>query len=243
MKYPKAPIREAIFDIYIESLDRLEVKDMEMFYSVLKDKYPNKRVLSRLHGKIAIDAKTENDEITGHSKSSFRGFIFANEKGNRQVQFRVDGFTLNFLAPYSDWEDFYMEAKYLWDIFSKNISDLKIKRIGLRYINRINIPMPFDSFEEYIENMPTIPKVLPQLYKNFFFQIEVPCPDFKYSTIITQTLETATETELPFILDIDVYKNIDEEDFDIEEFNYMREVKNQIFEDFITDKTRLLFNS
>ena len=46
---------------------------------------------------------------------------------------------------------------------------------------------------------------------------------------------------MPLILDIDVYKNILDSHFDFEDFNYIRDVKNSVFESCITDCTRELF--
>ena len=102
----------------------------------------------------------------------------------------------------------------------------------------------FDKFEDYIVNVPPIPKCLPQNYSHFFMQIEVPC-DNGFVALVTETvLQQKEKYVLPFVLDINIQKFIKSEFTNKvfkEEFNYMRRLKNLIFEDFITDNTRNLF--
>ena len=75
-------------------------------------------------------------------------------------------------------------------------------------------------------------------------QIEVPC-DNGFVAIVTETvLQQKEKYVLPFVLDINIQKFIKSEFTNKvfkEEFNYMRRLKNLIFEDFITDNTRNLF--
>jgi len=239
MKYPNAPIREAVFDIQVSNTERMSQVEIENLHTLFSSKYPKKRVLNRFFGKLEMK---DGNGISNNTNSEFRGLIFSNNSNNRQVQFRIDGFTLNFLSPYNNWEELFSEAKKLWEIYNSGLNPIKINRIALRFINKIDIPLPFISFQEYITNMPPIPKSLPQFYKNFFMQIEVPCEYEKYTAIITETIETPTKEIIPFILDIDVFKEI-HNDFNIDDFKYLRLIKNSIFEDFITDKTRNLFKN
>jgi uncharacterized protein (TIGR04255 family) len=238
MKYSNSPIKEAVFDIQVTGLDNITQEDIEILHELIKINYPQKKKTLNIFGDFEIK---DNSEITNNTKTQFKGIIFSNEKNNRQVQFRVDGFTLNFLAPYSNWEEFYNEALFLWNIYFNAFKPKNINRIALRYINKIDIPLPLESFQEYITNMPPIPKSLPQFYNGFFMQIQVPCKNEKYTALITETIETPTKYLVPFILDIDIFKEINN-DFEFTDFNYIRSMKNLIFEDFITDKTRILFN-
>jgi uncharacterized protein (TIGR04255 family) len=238
MKYLNSPIKEAVFDIQVQGLEAVTQEEIEKLHVYFEKKYPQKKKTLNIFRNIEI---IDNVEIANDTKTQFRGVIFSNEKNTKQVQFRVDGFTLNFLSPYSEWDDFYKEALFLWEIYFKGLKPQNINRIALRYINKINIPLPFESFQEYITNMPPIPKSLPQLYNGFFMQIQVPCEDNKYNAVITETIETPTKDLVPFILDIDVFKEINN-DFKFTDFNYLRSIKNSIFEDFITEKTRNLFN-
>lgn len=235
MTYPNAPIREAIFDIRVNQLEGKTYEDFAGIYELIKDKYINKR-------KINMFESTFNfaENKTSETNSFFRGVIFSDKQNKKQVQFRTDGFTLNFLSLYSNWDDFKSEAYELWKIYLEYFPTANVERIALRYINRIEIPTTFKGFEEYVINIPPIPSVLPKVYKSFFSQIEVPCEDEDYSAIITSTIETLTEKHIPYILDIDVYKDV-KDNLNFDDFDYIRKVKNSIFESCITDNARELF--
>ena len=77
-------------------------------------------------------------------------------------------------------------------------------------------------------------------------QIQVPCEDNNQdkNAIISETIEPINNNILPFILDIDVYQelNLDKTTENITKiFNEFRKIKNNIFEDCITAKTKQLF--
>jgi uncharacterized protein (TIGR04255 family) len=92
--------------------------------------------------------------------------------------------------------------------------------------------------------MPPIPDCLPQSFSNFFMQIQVPGKDKYRNVVITETIEPISNSILPFILDIDVFQDLNIKN-SIESltlnFSEIRSVKNEIFENCITDKTRNLF--
>ena len=238
MIYSNAPIREAVLDIRVSGLDNKNFDDFDNLFNLIKEDFPNKRRMNTLQGSfsIEVDNKNASDEII----SNFQGVIFSTEKQNRQVQFRRDGFTYNFLAPYTNWNELKTESQRLWNFYLNEFPELRIERMALRYINRIAVPIPFDNIEEFVVNLPPIPKVLPQVYKSFFSQIEIPCDDNGCTTLINTTIETPSSKEVPIILDIDVFKLV-EENFNFDDFDYIRNVKNSIFESCITDKTRELF--
>lgn len=238
MIYKNAPIREAVLDIKVIGLNDRTFEDFNQLFETIKNQYPNKRRINTLQGSFVIkDNNTKTDE---EIVSGFHGVIFSSEKQNRQVQFRKDGFTYNFLSPYTNWNDLKGESQKLWELFLNKFPEIKVERMALRYINRVVIPRPFDHIEDFITNVPPIPKGLPQIYNTFFSQIEIPCNRDGYVALINSTIETPTPKEVPFILDIDIYKGV-KENFNFNDFDYIREVKNAIFESCITDKARELF--
>lgn len=243
MRYNIAPIREAIFDIRIDNLGKSNnISDLEELHSLISDVYPDKKKQISFVGKIEIK---NNVQINNETNQEIKGFVFLNSKSNCQVQYRLDGFTFNMLSPYSEWKEFSEEAFRLWSIYEKELQPNNIVRIALRYINRIEIPLPMEKFQDYILNIPPIPKNLPKSFRNFFMQIDVPCDIDGTNVVLTETIEQATKDKLPFILDIDAYK-VGKINKDIKtlqfEFDKLRDLKNSTFESSITKKTRNLFN-
>jgi uncharacterized protein (TIGR04255 family) len=238
--YSNAPIKEAILDINLKEINLIDIDQVRE--DVKKDLPKGFKLGNNIvsfGGEIKI-TKGKPEVIS--SKEILKGFII--EKNNIKFQFRKDGFSLNFLSPYSNWDELFSFGNEFWEIYKKNFNVSQVEKISLRYINEIKIPLPLGDFEDYIVNMPPIPKCLPQNYSHFFMQIEVPC-DNDFIALVTETiLQEKEKYILPFVLDINIQKFIKSEFNNKafkEEFNYMRRLKNLIFEDFITDNTRKLF--
>ena len=49
-----------------------------------------------------------------------------------------------------------------------------VRRIGLRYLNRVEIPLPFRDFQEFCLLFPELPPKIPQALTEFFLRFAVP---------------------------------------------------------------------
>lgn len=240
--FPNAPITEALLDIRVELPAEVDIKKLESFHDRVKDRYPDKKT----KGMVAVQVEVSPDG-TPQSLPALggpQGFLFRSPSEHKIVQARVDGFTFNKLKPYEEWKKFRNEARELWNAYREMFKPTKITRIALRYINRIEVPLPFGDFKEYILTNPEIAPKLPQSLAHFYMQLVMPKPDIQATAVITQTMEKATENNLlPLVLDIDVFKEAlytDEKTMwdDIEQ---LRTFKNDIFFDSVTDKAKELF--
>ena len=77
------------------------------------------------------------------------------------VQVRVSGFSFNRLAPYTTLDDYLPEIERTWRLFVTLASPVQVRRIGLRTINRI--PLPLVEGQVRIENFFTVPPRLPNV--------------------------------------------------------------------------------
>ena len=136
------------------------------------------------------------------------GFLCTSDPPDRVVQGRTDGFSFSKLRPYSNWPSFRDEARELWEIYRDSVEPDKIIRFALRYINRLEIPLPIKDFREYVLTSPEVAPDLPQAISEFFFRVAIPEPNIKAMAIISSTIEKpeAEGRVLPYIFDIDVYK-------------------------------------
>jgi uncharacterized protein (TIGR04255 family) len=194
---------------------------------------------------VEVNIKLEGETKAGSPTED--GYLFQSRDGKRIVQARLDGFTFNKLKPYDDWNTLREEAKELWGRYVDIARPEVAHRIALRYINRIELPLPIPDFKDYVRTAPDIAPGIPQAVQNFFLRLEIPYSSGALA-ILTETVQPppdpASAQRLPLILDIDVIRA---ESFlppytDIwEKFEELRNIKNDIFFNTITPKAEELF--
>lgn len=240
--FQHAPITEALLDIRVTLPEHMNLDLLATFHDDIRDRYPNKRERKLWTGNIEL---TDQGANVAPPHGGTIGYLFASLDGKNMVQARLDGFTFNRLKPYDRWETFREESHKLWQHYVKVAGPKQITRVALRYINRIEIPLPMRDFKDYILTVPEIAPKLPQSLAKFFMQLTIPIPEIAALALITETMEPVTETKkLPFILDIDVIR---EAAFDVdgqeawEVLDKLHELKNEVFFNSITPKTKELF--
>lgn len=150
------------------------------------------------------------------------------------------------LAPYKGWDTLFERVKRDVKIAHDVCGHQQICRLGVRYINRIDVPM-HDGISRY-EDYLTINLSLPDNWEginNYGWRFEKLYSEKELLAIVQSAIVTP---EIPnhaaFLLDIDVIRNhgipakSDEVFLLLEE---MRVLKNEIFEISITDTARASF--
>lgn len=240
---PNAPIREAVLDIQVTLPAAIGLKQLERMHLRISDRYPKRRTRTRLGG--SLDLKSGEFRP---APAKLDGYLFLSEDERQIVQARLEGFTVNRLKPYATWESLRSEAQSLWGLFVDIAHPEAITRISLRYINRLEIPLPMPDLREYLRTSPDIAREIPHAVSELFMRLVIPQPTGAVA-IVTETLEPIERRSsgdiLPFILDIDVLRqealvpsNVDAL---WERFGQLRDVKNEIFFNSITPKAEALF--
>lgn len=153
-------------------------------------------------------------------------------------------------APYAGWEDFTAEARRNWSDWVRVVGWKDVSRIGVRYINRIDIPFGsggttnLGDFFRFFVTMPKVPGF--EGLNGFAAQAEFPMSDSPVKLVINHapTPSPLVETN-SFLLDLDLAV---EQDLPSNEkglwdiIEALRSIKNSVFEACITDKTRELFS-
>jgi uncharacterized protein (TIGR04255 family) len=238
---PKAPITEALIDIRIKVKEDFKVEQLLPLYDLISIQYPEKKSRHKWEGKLEF----KKDELPIPSGiHAIDGYSFTSIDKKQIFQARVDGFTFNKLKPYDRWETFRDEALRLWKLY-RDVTSPEIIRVALRFINKFDIPLPIQDFNEYLTAAPIVPEGLPQGVNSFLTRIVIHEPEIDAAAIVTQVFEQIVNPSyLPIILDIDVFKQkskgIAEEEAwqTLEKF---RHFKNKIFFKSITEKAKELF--
>ena len=239
--FPKAPIHEALLDLQVVLPPDSERLDFKLFGQGLEDRFPEKQ--KRVELVQSFQFADDQKQIPPVKNVS--GYLFTSKQHGKTVQARRDGFTFNKLRPYSKWDDFSAEAKELWLRYLDFAHPVAVKRIGLRYINRIEIPDGITDLRELCLLFPTIPKGVPEVWFEYFQRFASQINDGGMS-IVTLSIDAPSQSSrAAIILDIDVVKALDNVPPTTEtlwsQCEELRTWKNGIFDASLTPKVKELF--
>ena len=238
--YAHAPLTEALIDIRVELPTEVGLsKLLEVHQHAHQEDYPRREQLLVVHGQMSI-----GPEVGASARQSSNGYRFISKDGRQIFQARLDGFTFSRLAPYEAWEPFRDEAHRLWNAYRSIANPKNITRIGIRYINRLDLPLPMTDFKDYLKTVPEVSSGMSQGLSGYFMQLQLPQVDLNAMLVLNQALIPPPTPKLVSVLfDIDLYSDSDlasDEQSLWERLEAFRIRKNKVFEASITDRVRRL---
>lgn len=232
-----APIKEAVVDFRVAPAEGIRAEVFGQLKGRLANEYPTANERRALQAEFLVGP--------GASTSSARdlgllGFFFKSANGQRIAQFRIDGFTLNYLRPYSNWEDIRNEALRLWPMYCEAAAPKGVVRLATRYINYLpgfssvhDLPLNFTS-------PPHLPEKLTDSLKVFFQRYLVVEEESGNQAYITLGSEPAPGLGgFAVAFDVDAFRagywSCDEGEIR-PILDSLRNFKNQIFFGSVTDR-------
>ena len=240
--YLNAPIVEAIFDVQMELPQNIGIPELEAFCKIFSAAYPEKKARRKFAGKFEVKDNAEPSAETFNL--GMAGILNWSPNHKQALQVRLDGFSFSRLKPYEKWDVHFTEfLKYL-RLYCEKMSPVQLKRVATRFINVIELPRETVNWEEYFINAARAP-ISNALVTNFFDRLEFSFPLSNVKASVTHAImQSNNPLKLPVVLDIETFMEINTKpDLTmIEElFHNLRETKNQIFRDSLTDKAKELF--
>jgi len=242
--YERAPITEAIIEVRCELAPEVTLDDLAKVADSTQFTVAGPAI--QVSGRIEVS----QEGIKGDTSGQQIGYVFRRDDGLHVVQSRLNGFSYSTLPPYGRWETFSSEAWAAWLDYHRTIQPLKATRLGVRYVNRIDIPQSIIEIKDYLRTAIDLSPYLPQMMAGYFMQAVVPLPRFNAAATITSTVVPPPSPDFSsLILDIDTWRDIEilfslpgaNEDIRAQ-LEVLREAKNQVFEACITDATRGLIS-
>ena len=175
--YPHAPIEEAILEVGVTPAAGTGVETLVPLKDELVGDYPT-----------AGPAGENLFEFEGGPRPSAAahacrtGFLLRDRLGRRLVGLRYDRFSFHRLRPYETWEEFRGEARRLWNRFRETAGPSAVTDVGLRYVNRFDLPAG-GRLSEFLTIYPQVPdwaKATAQgagANGEVFLQVRLPRPD------------------------------------------------------------------
>ena len=241
--FKNAPITEAVLEFQLRLQGDPHLGRMALVQDGIQDKYPTRKESRFVSAGIQIPAaaapwtSVETKQV---------GYTFTAADGRQIVHARLNAYGFSRLKPYTSWKDFRGQARTLWDHFKKIALPDRVTRVGLRYINRIELPLPVAEFKDYILTKPDIAPGLPIMVSAYALQMVIQDAGTGCGVTINQGIDPscATPKVLPLIFDIDAFKEVDlaaeaQEIWTL--VDQLRSLKNEVFFKSLTEKAKELF--
>src|SRR5258708_1361620 len=240
----KPPITEALLDVQVSFPQVIDVERLRQLGETLQSEYPGVR--PQLFAKVSFSPQPASLSTQSALNQGLRGYSFSSSDSKEVVQFRLDGFTFNRLAPYTSWEDMHGKARAAWRHYREAFADAKVTRIATRFINRIFIPLDKGEAEldDYFALGTKDPHDKNLVFANFFSHQGFLDLKTGFGANINTAMQPIENGRLPVILDIDVFEQRPEQLEANEPFSIlaaMRDVKNRLFLKSLTPKALDLF--
>lgn len=248
-QYARPPITEAVIEFRFDPA--ISPDAMARFVSDVKGQYPT--------SEQGYDVTVELTQVAGAEpiakpKQELAGYKLTGRDETDLVLLANDRLATVRIAPYCGWEQFLETTKNNYALLKKISGYRKIIRVATRYINRIDIPisgkdssgaaMPYNT-TDYLLLEPHIPENLPRI-NSFTSKFIGPVPEIDGKLLVNASnIPSPIIDHVSLLLDMDLFKdqNIPQKDDDLWRLLAdFRIQKNILFEAFITDKARELFD-
>jgi uncharacterized protein (TIGR04255 family) len=239
------PIVEAVLDIECDLPPDLVFSTLEQpARDRFSDRYPVARIQFIQEHQIGLKP---NEQPPLSIRQSVQAFQFLQSDEKQLVQLRTQGFSFNRLAPYSSLDDYLPEIERTWQIYVELANPIQIRLVRMRYINRIELPIGTGLFQldDYFKVCPRLPEEEKLSFVGFFNQHAAVEIETGNLVNIVLTAQPSSERQLPVIFDTTVASSIGGEINDWllirEKILDLRNLKNRIFKNTLTDKCLSLF--
>lgn len=242
VQYKAPPITEAVIGISFSA--PIKEADFNSLQKKFHPHYPHHQTVSNFDVAVELPNGQANKATANFNKSD--GHRLSTADMTQLLLLWPTSFNLSQLAPYPGWDDFLARFVRDWSVWKRTIGFQTISRIGVRYINRIDIPVMdnITKYEEFLNVYPKLPDNLDPVL-GYAVQVAMELKDIDCLLKINSAVVPSPILDhVSFVLDLDISKEIDppQSDKDIcDLLNKIRIQKNVIFETCISDRARELF--
>jgi uncharacterized protein (TIGR04255 family) len=233
-----APIVEAVLDIDCALPPALEIQSLEeAACAQFRGDYPKFRKQFVLQHSIKKPAEGPA-EFAG--SSAVQAFQFLTDDEKQIVQVRANGFAFNRLAPYGSLDDYLPEIKTRWEQFRTLADPARIRRISLRYVNRLLFPINngMVKLSDNLKQAPKLPEETGLSFAGFLHQHQAIEEGTGNQVAIVLASQPEEAGALPIVLDIAASRDCRPDPENWEEIAViiasLRDLKNRVFKNSLT---------
>ncbi|HEV2211223.1 MAG TPA: TIGR04255 family protein [Verrucomicrobiae bacterium] len=226
-----APIVEAVIEIRARAGGQWEEAAVTQHFKHRLPEYPLALSQNELQHEVTFSPE-QPKPVT--RQLGWHGLQFRSADEKYIARFTRDGFLLARLQPYENWERLFGEAMRLWQMHIHVAQPLEIQRVGLRFINRLEMQPGEARCEDYIKMNPDPTGGLDLPVMGFFHQDTLVVPGDPLAVNVIRTLQPpAPPSGVPaLIFDIDAFTTaaleLNHEEL-VKRLRQMRWLKNKVF--------------
>lgn len=242
--YRKPPITEAVIEIKFDG--DLSADAMKKFVRAVQRKYPTAEETYRVSVALEVAKPGASPKATPEQK--FDGFKLTGSDVTDVTILNANSLIGVRLAPYTGWDRVIERVKDDYAALKKIAGFRAFTRVATRYINRIDVPKRGREHivtTDYVVVQPSVPNIFSKL-SAFSVHFEGSIPGIDGPVIIhAATVQSPLIDHFSISLDINVIreKNIPQKEADLWSLlTNLRRQKDEVFEAFITDESRELFD-
>jgi uncharacterized protein (TIGR04255 family) len=200
-KYKNAPVVEAVFELRLKQDKAMDLTAPgRMFEKISKD-FPIKE--QRQLKEVEI---TQGPEGPNTITRDIERMFFLTADRLQFIQLGSNLMAVHCVKPYPTWAIFRQRIKQALSTL-KDIAEIgEPERLGIRYINRIEIPLEKIDIDQYFEFSPNIGQGLPQMLAGFALSAVLPFKDNRdYCKIQLVNVLPESPGNSAYVLDIDYF--------------------------------------
>ena len=239
--FEKPPIILSILQFRYKTIEDFSSEKFKTKGVLIKSDYPEirERYIQQIH---FTGNKPDGSTHISLDDKKIDGIQFISKDKKKILVIGEDRFSYEMHGNYPGWETFSDEAGKHWEQFRNELGDIQLTGLSLRYINRINLPGDFNDISEYFTTFIQSSSGK-HMINNFQLKYTSNEPENHLTIHVGHVLEPPIEGNFPYLFDIDVIYSSDiqnELKFIWETFNILRLKKNYIFNDGLTEKSKLI---
>lgn len=240
-KYANPPLIEAVCEFRLTPDSKWDPTIPGLMYEKVRGEFPNKEQRLIQEVELTQDSQGMRQQL----RTSERAWFLSDDR-KTFVQIGTRLLAINRLKPYISWAEFRPKIEKAFETLLDTADDAKgLQRIGLRYINRIEIPGASVDLDDYFEFRPFLGSNLPRSMASFIVGCLLPFFDGRDSCRVQLTNAVPEDYgNSAFLLDLDYFLDRPQavpENEVLEWVETAHERVEELFEGCIKDSLREIF--
>ena len=239
--YENPPIVEAVCEFRFQPSQTWDWTIPGLVYDKVKHQFPQKRQQAA----VQVELRAEEEKFAQSVRPGVVRMQFVREDGRALIQVGPNLLSVNHLKPYPKWGVFKHMIHQALEVYWQVTSPQSFRRIGLRYINRIEMPANQVKIEDYLLSVPTVPKAAPQTFAGWAQRVEIPFENMNGMLVLQSgNLHEEGQMGIVFLLDLDFITLRADRVTSDSAAEWVERAHSEVestFEACVTDKARELF--